>query len=118
MDLKVLKKSSDGELTLDGKIVEGQKVGEIEIEEPIENILSSRGAYNPLRFRERRIPLSTEAFYVEEIKCVVEDPLQAGITDYKAFRVEFYRDIKESYPNPFVKSEILFRFFKNQPKIY
>ena len=97
MDLKVLRKNPDGKLTLDGKLVEGEKVGEIKVEEPIENILSSRGNYNPLRFREQQIPPHSEAYYMEEIKCVMKDPFRVGLTDYKIFRIEFYRDIIESH---------------------
>lgn len=96
--LKKLEKNLDKKLTLDGKIVEGQKIGEIEVREPIENILSSRGNYNPLRFREQQIPPHTGAYYIEETKCVMKDPSQVSITDYKIFRIEFYMGIKESRP--------------------
>jgi len=97
-DLKRLGKNQNGKLTLDGKLIEGQKVGEIKVEEPIENILSSRGNYNPLRCREQQIPPDAKAYFVEEIACVMRDPSEVGITDYKVFRVEFYKDVKESYP--------------------
>ncbi len=98
--LKELKRNSNGELTLDGKLVEGQKVGEIEVEEPILNILSSRGNYNPLRYREQQISPDAEAYYVKEVACVMRDPFQVGITDYKVFKIEFYKEIREVNLNP------------------
>ncbi len=94
-NLKELIKTEDGELTLDGKIVEAEKIGEIEFSEPIENLLSSRGHYNPLRFREQQISSHAEAYFIEAIECLMKNPFQVSITDYKVFRIEFYTGVKE-----------------------
>ncbi len=93
MNLKELKKRSDGKIVLNEKLVEGQKIGEIEVKEPLEIILSSKGNYDILKYRERQIPEDAEVYSVEEIGTVISDSFQMNITDYKLFKVEFYKNI-------------------------
>ena len=95
MDLKKLGKDPDGKLTLDGKVVkEAEEIGNITIEEPLLNIYSSRGNYNPLECRKQQIPPGAEAYYMEEVASVIKNPFEVGIEDYKIFKIEFYRNIK------------------------
>jgi len=46
-----------------------QRIVEIKVREPIVHILSSRGDYNPLRFREQQIPSDAEGIY-NRINCL------------------------------------------------
>ncbi len=68
-----------------------KEIGSIIVEEPILNILSSGGKYNPLQGREEQIPQNAQAYRVEEIDTVMENPFQVGMTDYKKFQITFYK---------------------------
>ena len=76
--------------------VKVKEISSIIVEEPILNILSSNGRYNPLEGREEQIPQNAQAYRVEEIETVMENPFQIGMTDYKKFKITFYRI--ESHP--------------------
>ena len=71
--------------------VEVKEISSIVVEEPILNILSSNGRYNPLEGREEQIPQNAQAYHVEEIETVMENPFQVGMTDYKIFKITFYK---------------------------
>ena len=71
--------------------VKVKEISSIVVEEPILNILSSNGRYNPLEGREEQIPQNAQAYHVEEIETVMENSFQVGMTDYKKFQITFYR---------------------------
>jgi len=53
--------------------------------------------YKPLMHREKLIPPSTQAYSITEVACVQHNPLEGvSLTDYKVFRIEFYKNIRES----------------------